>query len=244
MILVDFQIPTEPFNVEVVKRIHDGLLGKVGLLTSIYCDEAFADPVKTANAESRLRHLVWVNDIDLGGGYLVNAGIHAVDAALWIAGSHPVSASGDSQVLRRNANGDTADVYSVTYKFKDDLILNHRGEHLRNTHGFVSSCMAFGQDGHGQVNYEGDAWIRGNKGGYKGGKVGNLYVNGISRNLTKFENNVRKEICGNETALIGANSTLATILGREAAARGGELMWDELIKEGKKIEPDLSGLKQ
>jgi predicted dehydrogenase len=242
--LVDFQVPTEPFNIETVKRCHDGLIGKMGLLSSFYTDEAFSDPPKTKTVESRLRHLIWVNDIELGGGFLVNAGIHAVDAALWLAGSHPISATGSSRIVRANPHGDTADVYSVTYKFENGLIQNHRGEHLRNTHGFTCNCIAYGQHGFAQIGYQGKAWIRGNKGGYRGGEVKNLYVNGISRNLDRFEQDIRQQRYQNSTVERSVNSTLATILGREAGRRKTLVTWDEIIAENRQIEPDLAGLRQ
>ena len=241
--LVDFQVPTEPFNIETVERCHSGLIGKLGMLCSFYTDEAFADPPKTKTIESRLRHLIWVNDIDLGGGFLVNAGIHAIDAALWIAGTHPISASGSSRIVRGNPHGDTADAYSITYRFKDGLIVNHRGEHLRNTHGFTCNCVAYGQYGFAQIGYQGQAWVRGNKGGYPGGKVENLYTNGITRNLDRFEKDIRERRSDNPTVRTSVNSTLATILGREAGRRNAVVTWDAMITENRRIEIDLTGLR-
>jgi predicted dehydrogenase len=241
--LVDFQVPTDPFNIETAKRIHEGMIGEVGMISSIYTDESFADPPKTQNAESRLRSLVWVNDVDLGGSYLVNAGIHAIDAGLWLAKAPPISAMGASRIVRANPNGDSRDVYSVTYIFADGLIMNHRGEHIRNTHGFVCNTRAYGRYGFAEVSYTEKAWVRGNKGGYKGGEVENLYVSGINRNLEKFEEKIRNADYGNETARSGADSTLVTILGREAAIKRTHINIKELITENRRIEPDISGLK-
>jgi len=242
--LVDFQVPTHPFNIETVKRCREGLIGKIGLLSSVYCDEAFADPPKTKTIESRLVRLIWVNDIELGGGMLVNAGIHAVDAGLWLAGARPISAMGSAGKIKPDSHGDTNDVYSITYRFEDGLILNHRGEHVRNTHGFAANCVAYGQYGYAEINYEGNAGIRGNKGGYKGGEISGLYGEGISRNLDVFARNIADGIYDNPTAQSGVNSTLATILGREAGKKNGLVMWDDLIAANEKIEPDLSGLVQ
>jgi len=241
--LVDFQVPTDPFNIETVKRCNEGLIGKIGLLSSIYTDEAFSDPPKTKTIESRLQRLIWVNDIDLGGGMLVNAGIHAVDAALWIAGARPISAMGCSRVVNPKHHGDTRDVYSITYQFENGLILNHRGEHLRNAYGFGCSCVAYGEYGYAETTYNGKAWVRGNKGGYRGGEVKDLYVAGISRNLDKFEKSIREGIYDNSTVETSVNSTLATILGREAGKNNAIMTWDEMIRENKKIEVDLTGLK-
>ena len=239
---IDFQVPTDPFNIETVKRYKEGLIGKTGMLSSFYTDEAFPDPPKTKTVESRLRNLIWVNDIDLGGGFLVNAGIHAVDAALWLAGGPPVSATGLSRIVRDNPNGDTADVYSITYGFDNGLIQNHRGEHLKNTHGFICNCIAYGRHGFAEIGYQGKAWIRGNKGGYRGGEVKDLYAQGIERNLERFEKEIRQRRYDNPTVRPSVNSTLATILGREAGKRSALVTWDEMIAEKRRIEPDLTGL--
>lgn len=241
--LIDFQVPTDEFNIESVKRCGEGLIGKIGMLSSIYCDESFGDPPKTANIESRLQHLIWVNDLELGGGMLVNAGIHAVDAALWLAGARPVSAMGSSRVVNADHHGDTRDVYSITYQYENGLVQNHRGEHLRNTHGFTCRCSAWGDQGYAEIGYHDKAWVRGNKGGYRGGEIQNLYVAGIDRNLDKFEKAIREKNYENDTLQRSVDSTLATILGREAGMRNGLLTWDEMIKENKKLEFDTTGLK-
>jgi predicted dehydrogenase len=153
--LVDFQMPTDPFIIEAVRHVHAGDIGPVAMLSSFYTDDGFSDPPKTETIESRLRHLIWVNDVDLGGGMIVNCDIHAIDAALWIVGSRPISAMGCSRVGKSDANGDTAYVYSLTYQFENELIMNHQGEHLRNTKGFSSGCFAYGPQGYLEANYQG-----------------------------------------------------------------------------------------
>ena len=241
--LVDFQTRTEPLFIEAIKRTHDGLIGKLAMLSSLYADEAFPDPPLTANIESRLQSLIWVNDIAIGGGQIVCADIHAIDVALWIAGKPPVSAVGSSRSARREPHGDSADVYSVTYEFEGGLILNHRGEHLRNTHPFTSTCIAFGQDGYTQTNYTGDVFVRGNKGGYRGGETTSLYNDGIRRNVETFRSSIVEGIYDNPTVEPSVNSTLAAILGRDAARTNTRLTWDRMLADNGKLELDLSGLK-
>jgi len=243
VVLVDFQTRTEPFIIEAVKRTHSGLIGKLAMISSFYTDDGFSDPPLTDNIESRLQRLIWVNDIAIGGGQLVAAGIHAIDVALWIAGAHPISAVGCSRTARSNPHGDAADVYSFTYQFENGLIQNHREEHLPNTHGFNCTCMAFGQDGHALTNYAGNVMVRGNKGGYRGGEVTNLYNNGIKRNLDTFCHSIVNGVYDNPTVEPSVNATLACILGREAAKRKTRLTWDEMVRANERIEVDLTGLK-
>jgi myo-inositol 2-dehydrogenase/D-chiro-inositol 1-dehydrogenase len=242
--LVDFQMPTDPFIIEAVRRVHEGDIGPAAMVSSFYTDDGFGDPPKTETIESRLRHLIWVNDVDLGGGMIVNCDIHAIDAALWIAGSRPLSAMGCSRVGKSDANGDTAYIYSLTYQFENGLIMNHQGEHLRNTKGFSCGCFAYGPQGYLEANYQGKAWVHGNRKAYRGGEVTNLYVEGIKRNLDKFYNSIVAGIYDNPTVQSSVNSTLTTILGRQAAQRNTKVTWDEMIKENEKIEVDLAGLKE
>lgn len=241
--LADFQTRTDPFFIEGIKRVQAGTIGKIAMLSSEYNDESFSDPPKTATIESRLQNLIWVNDEDLGGSYLVNAGIHAIDVALWIAGGRPVSAMGCSRIGRNNPHGDSHDVFSVTYEFADGLILNHRGEHLRNRFEFRCDCFAQGQNGYLETGYTTRVRILGTKTGYRGGDVVNLYPLGAERNIDTFHKSIIKGIYDNPTLEPSVNSTLATILGREAAKRKTKLTWDEVIRENKELKVNLTGLK-
>jgi myo-inositol 2-dehydrogenase / D-chiro-inositol 1-dehydrogenase len=240
--LVDFQTRTDPFFIEGVKRVHEGALGPLAMLSSEYNDESFADPPKTATIASRLQQLIWVNDENLGGSYLVNAGIHAVDVALWIAGQKPLSATGASRLIRANPQGDSHDVYSITYEFPNGLILNHRGEHLKNRSEFRSDCLAQGRDGYLETGYTSRVRILGNRTGYRGGDVENLYPRGAERNIDTFHKCVTEGLTDNPTLEPSVNATLATILGRDAARRRTKLTWNEMIRENRKLEVDLTGL--
>lgn len=240
--LVDFQTRTDPFYIEAIKQVQQGVIGKIGMLSSEYNDESFADPPKTATIESRLQNLIWVNDEELGGSYLVNAGIHAIDVALWIADSPPVSATGCSRIARHDPHGDSHDVFSVTYEFGDGLILNHRGEHLKNRSEFRCECFAQGQDGYLETGYTGRVRILANRGGYRGGDVVDLYPRGAQRNIDTFHKSIVNGLYDNPTVEPSVNATLAAILGREAAKRKTKLTWDQVIRENKRLEVDSTGL--
>ncbi|MEN6428974.1 MAG: Gfo/Idh/MocA family oxidoreductase [Phycisphaerales bacterium] len=241
--LCDFQTRTDPFFIEGVKRVQEGEIGPIGMINSEYNDESFRDPPKTATVESRLQELIWVNDDALGGSYIVNAGIHAIDVALWIAGQMPASATGASRVVRADPHGDSHDVFSLTYEFPNGTILNHRGEHLKNRSEFRSDCIAQGRDGWLETGYTSRVRILANSGGWRGGDVGDLYPRGAERNIDAFHKAVTTGDCTNPTIEPSINATLATILGREAARRRTKLTLDEVLRENRCLEPDLSGLR-
>ncbi len=245
--LVDFQIRTEPLWQECVKRAHRGALGKIALVASHYFDEGWNDPPLTKDISSRLTGLIWVNDVALGAGMLVNAGIHAIDAALWILGDKPpTSATGSSRRARKNPHGDSHDVFSITYEFADGSLVNHVGEHVQNNNAEpFCGCFAYGQGAYMQGEYNGGKiWIRGGTQGFKGGAVTNLYEEGAKRNIALFHKNVTGGVCDNPTVPPSVNSTLACILGREAGLAGAKVTWDEMIRAGKRLEVDVTGLTQ
>ncbi len=242
--LVDFQIRTDPYASETVKRIREGALGKLSMISSFYTDEGFADPPRQKTIAPRLQQLIWVNDNDIGGGYLVNAGIHAIDAALWVANANPLSAMGSGRKGRKEINGDSDDIFSITYEFPGGLVCNHRGEHIQNLHGFTAGCEAYGQGAYAEINYEGKTWLRGGEMGYRGGDVVGLYEAGAVSNIALFHKSVAESRFDNPTLTPSVNATLATLLGREAAHRNAKVTWDELIRENKKLDIDLTGLAQ
>ena len=242
--LVDFQTRTEPLIIEGISKLHEGSIGKIGLINSYYADEGFSDPPKGKTIENRLKSLIWTNDVELGGGMLVNAGIHMVDLGLWMNEDKvPVSAMGVSEVVRKNPNGNTAYVYSLTYEFDNGVTMNHRGDHLKNRTGFSTKCVALCQTGHFQSGYGGLTRILGLRSGWRGGEVTKLYGNGAKRNIDKFHKSIAAGIHDNPTLAPSINSTLATILGREAGKRKTKLTMKELLKENKALKVDLRGLK-
>ena len=240
--LVDYQIPTDPQNIEVVRRIHAGEIGKVISINSHYFAGLFPDPAKTKNVADRFRGLVWCNDVVLGGGYHVNACIHAVDAALWIAGQRPISAMGCSRVGRGDPHGDSHDVFQLVFEFENGLVLSHRGKHLNNLTDFDVVCQAQGHVGTAQIAYGGRVASKGPNDGYNG-EVQNLYEAGAVRNIAKFYQCVIDRNFANETVRRSVDGALATILGREAGLRRGKVSMAELLAEKKRLEVDLSGLR-
>jgi hypothetical protein len=120
--------------------------------------------------------------------------------------------------------------------------MSHRGKHLNNQLGFDVICQVLGETGHAQICYGGKTSLRGRENGYNG-DVQNLYEAGAVRNIAKFYDCVVSENFANDTVRRSVDGALATILGREAALRRTRLTWDELLKENKRLEVDLRGLK-
>jgi len=242
--LVDYQMPTDPHVIECAKRYREGGLGNLGIVKSFYYGGLFSDPPLTENIESRLRHLVWVNDVAIGGCYHVNACIHAIQAMMWMLDKTPVAAVGISRAARA-AHGDSHDMFGITYEFDDGLIWTHTGRHsagIKGPQDPLATCEFLG-DAYMIIGYGGSALIRGGPGHYAGGTIDNLYGAGASRNIATFHKNVTESDHSNDTVPMAIDSCLATILAREACLRKGRMTMEELVSANQRIEVDLDGLK-
>lgn len=243
---VDYQIPTDPHNIQAAARLRDGLAGTVQTIRSHYWGTPFPDPPLTDNLESRLRQLTWCNDVAVGGGYHVNADIHSIHAVLWATGRSPTSALGISSRTRDNAHGDSHDVFSVAFRFDDGQVWSHMGRHVkgaRSPEESFSRCEIYTTDAYIRIGYDERAFVRGGSKPYAGGKVESLYNTGIIRNLATFHQHVTQANVANDTVPLALESCLVTILAREACLARKELSMQYLIAQNKRLEVDLKGLK-
>lgn len=240
--LVDYQLPTEPSNIQVMKAVQAGEIGPINALHSHYFAGPFPDPPFTANLESRFRGLIWCNDVALGGGYHVNACIHGVDAALWAAGQRPVSCMGLSRRGRPDPHGDSHDVFELLFEYANGILHSHRGEHLNNYLGFDVVCQIVGQTGYAQTCYGGMAVLKARE-NVINVQVPNPYEGGATRNIAKFHQAIVEGDFANDTVARAIDGALATILGREAGKRGTKLTMAQLLQENQRLEVDLKGLK-
>jgi myo-inositol 2-dehydrogenase / D-chiro-inositol 1-dehydrogenase len=240
---VDYQLTTDPGNIQVAKLIRGGGLGPLAKLITIGINGGRTDPPRQATIENLLHKSVWNNWIALSGGYNVAYDVHAIDAALWLVGRRPVAAMGASWIRRADPHGDAADATSVVFEYDDGLIHEHSGMALPTGMHDDLYCTVYGRTGHGVVDYGNKAIFapRGKK--HLALDVVDLYRAGAMRNIASFHDDVVAGRCENPTVRRAVDGCLTCILGREAAARRGRLTMDELLRENRRLDVDLTGLK-
>ena len=246
--LVDYQIPTDPFHIEIRKRIVEGGLGKVNMIYSsgkYGNDNGFSDPPPGASIENRLVDFIWCNDDALGCGYIGNFDLHIIDAVVWALGRRPVSAHAMGGRFRGDPHGDALDTYVVTYAMDDGVAWSHQSA-VGPVNDWLKMSLEASIQGSGasaRLSYFQRVYVRGGSMHYPGGQAADMYKGGACQNISDFYQNVLAGNCGNDTAQRSVDSTLTCILGREAARRKTLLTMDELLKENKRLEVDLKGLK-
>jgi len=242
--LVDYQIPHDPANIEVADRVRAGGVGPVAHIVSFGCPGAWPDPPKGATIEDRLRGAVWLSDIALGGDTIVSHDIHIIDGVTWITGKRAASASGRSRILRPEPHGDRTDACDVVFEYDDGVLWTHVTHSLDNntdTGSLQASILGLSATAH--FGYTTKAYVRGGDKHYSGEVSGAIYNEGAERNVADFYRNIVEGHFENPTAKRAVDGTLTAILGREAAARGCYLTMEQLLRENKRLEVDLRGLK-
>jgi myo-inositol 2-dehydrogenase/D-chiro-inositol 1-dehydrogenase len=240
--MVDYQMHTDPSNIEVRKRILGPGFGNISHVATFGIGGGCEDPPLRDTIEDRLVRLIWVSNIALGCDLIGNYDIHAIDAALWVLGRSPVAAVGASSVARANPHGDSHDVCSVIYEYADGLVHNHFGQALANQYKGTLACTVHGQKGFGALKYDSQVEFRSFDDAYIA-KVDNLYDKGPRRNIDTFYHNVTEGHFENGTVHRAVESALVCILGREAAGRRTRMTMDQVLAENRRLEVNLKGLK-
>jgi myo-inositol 2-dehydrogenase / D-chiro-inositol 1-dehydrogenase len=134
------------------------------------------------------------------------------------------------------------DHFVVTYWFPNDLMLSFTCIQSIPMVKNEIRARVFGADGYIDADYYTGVTLRGPETAVVA-KVGDLYQTGTVVNINEFHAAVLKGDCSNPTVVPSVRSNLTAILGREVAYRSKELTLAALLKEGKKLEPNLKGLK-
>lgn len=235
--LVDFQTRANPHFRKAIQQVHEGAIGKLILAEAFYPWAGGGRGEPPANAEDQLRN--WYYVLPLSGDFIVEQSIHSLDIATWILNADPVRARGWGGHKVRPQNS-IYDHFAITYWFPDDLVLSFTC--IQSIPMFKDEIRArvYGAEGFIDVDYFGIVNLRGREAALRE-NMDDLYTSGVVINIDEFHEAIVKGDYSNKTVAPSVRSNLTAVLGREAAYRKGELTLADLIKEGKKLEPDLRG---
>jgi predicted dehydrogenase len=242
--LVDFQTRAMPDYQEAVRRVHGGMIGKVGLAEATYhCGNTFDRPNEMLqkdprNAELRVR--AWGLDKVLSGDVITEQNIHALDVASWVLNAEPVKAYGTCAHTRGFA-GTCHDTWAVVFSYPNNVLCSFNSKQFG--HGYDDIlCRAYGTQGTLDTHYGGKVTIKSSDDGFNGNSP-NIYEAGAVTNIASFHRAIANGDFTNPTVTPSVRSNLVTILGRSAAYSQSEVSWTDLMKKNERLEFDLRGLK-
>jgi len=244
--LVDFQTRVNPFYREAVTRIHGGAIGAFAFGEASYqCGRLGKHHLHpdAGTQESRLRN--WVFDKAFSGDIITEQNIHALDVMSWVFGKPPLYAYGSGARKVRVDIGDCRDNFSVIFQYPDDVAVTFNSRQF-DGHGTAEGilCRVFGEKGVLETAYGGNVMIRGGEGVfYRGGETKQIYAEGAAANVAAFHAAILAGDVSNVTVAPSVQSNLITILGRTAADTGRVVTWDEVVKDTKRLDGRLGGLR-
>ncbi len=156
--------------------------------------------------------------------------VHNIDVFMWMmGGAHPISATGFGSRQRR-VTGDQYDNFSIDFEFENGVHLHSMSRQIDGCSNNVSEAV------HGTLGYWSsiDHAIRNNKGeilwqfDHKAEEAEHKQLDPYVLEHVDLINHIRKgEMIDQATET--AMSTLAGVMGREAAYTGKTIAWDEIM---------------
>ena len=212
---VDFQTRADQFYQGAAKRVHDGILGRIVTGQVYYHTKKIGYKMEPGSEIARLRN--WVFDKDLSGDIIVEQNIHVLDVANWFLQKTPLKAHGTGGQLVRLKEGNCWDHFNIVYWYPDDISISFSSSQC--VEGYKDTVVRiYGGEATVDTHYGDQLRIRGKRAGWRGGKTGQIYLEGPKINTMKFCDSIAngKPINNFKESV---DSTLTSILGRTAALR-------------------------
>jgi predicted dehydrogenase len=220
---------------EAIKRVNDGAIGEV-LGGQVYWNQGalwnHARQPNWSDTEWQIRN--WLYFAWLSGDHIVEQHVHNIDVANWVLGAHPIRAVGTGGRQERTDPrfGHIYDHFAVDFEYPKGVHIMSMCRQIQGTAGrigenFIGPKGSF--DTHqSMIKITGaNAWTY-----QRPEKTVSPYV----QEHTDLIASIRAGNPLNELKQV-AESTLAAIMGREAAYTGQELTWDEVLKADLDLMP-------
>jgi predicted dehydrogenase len=226
---------------DMVKKIHDGEIGKVLAIHATYNTGALWDRSGHAKSldprEMDYQLRMWYYFSWLSGDHIVEQAIHNVDKACWVMGDeYPVHAiaSGGRQVRTAAKYGNIFDHFSVVYEYASGAKVFLQCRQQAGCKGGVMDHV-IGSNGSAQlmdhtITTAAGKWVHPTAASYD---LGPAYV----QEHRELYAAIRAGKVINE-AERSAKSTLMGLLGRQAAYTGQQVRWSDMMNSKEHLLPD------
>jgi predicted dehydrogenase len=249
---VGFQIRHASPYVELARRVHEGQIGQPVCGQIHYFASALRRPDWPAATpvERRLRN--WVHDKALSGDVIVEQNIHIIDVTSWMLQANPVKAVGSTGRAGRVDMGDCNGHFNCVFTYPGNVHVSFASTQFGSVPWGVG-MQYYGTKGCAEARYDTPVRIGGAlpwefpglrkpeptdvaaavTGAFRGA------IDDADPNKQKaFIESITSGNPVNE-ARSGAESALASMLGREAAYTGREVTWEKLLKSKQVHDPRI-----
>lgn len=250
---IGFQIRYATPYAQMVERIHRGDIGKI-LSAQLYYLAGRTGVRETPGKsydEMRIRNQYLFHA--LSGGTLLDQSIHMIDVCNWALGEYPLSAIGTGGPDESQNVGDTWKHFQVALEYPSTKVSVQATQYGTQWGGVGARFI--GTEGIAEAYYTGGVFISGknewDSGVLRcadaepteeqrrtGAFLSSLYDADQNKG-TAFINSILSGNYLNDT-FSGSHSTLAAIMGREAAMSGEKVMWDNLRFSSLRLDPKLN----
>jgi len=221
------------YSVELVRRVHDGAIGKILGGRSYRMHGGLwhrgSNPSWTP-MEYQCRN--WYYFCWLSGDQITEMAVHSMDFVNWVMGSTPLSAigSGGRTVRTDPKYGNIWDHMSIDYEYPDGI---HVILMVRQWDGCANASGNFFIGCDGTLDRRGIA----GKNPYSINRDERKEMPSGQYEHWKLIDSIKNGKAINNALEFAADSTLTTILGREAAYTGRKITWDEILTSNLDLAP-------
>ncbi len=218
---------------EAVQRLHDGAIGEI-IAGRIYFNTGYLWENARKEGESEMEWQIrnWYYFDWLSGDHIVEQHVHQHDAANWVLQAHPVRATGvgGRQVRTEEIYGNIYDHFDIDYEYPNGVHVMSMCRQWKGVPGLVGTEW-IGTKGRAWLAY-GNTEIHGPNAWKPDFKEPSSYV----VEHREFVASIRAGKPINDATRI-AESSLTSIMGREAAYTGKIVEWDALMKSDLDLSP-------
>ena len=219
---------------ETMKRIHEGAIGEV-LGGRIYYNTGtvWSQPRKDDQTDMEWQLRNWLYFTWLSGDQIIEQHVHTIDVMCWLMKGHPIKATGvgGRQVRVEPEYGNVWDHFCVDFEFPNEVHVLSMCRQMANCSLYVGANFVGSK---GAVDpYQ--AEITGAN-PWKTPEKPNISRAYIQEHADLVES-IRKGQPINEAAQL-AESTMAGVLGREAAYTGQVVTWEQISKSDLCLMPE------
>jgi predicted dehydrogenase len=246
-----FEIRYATPYIEMINRIHHGDIGEIVSADLYYFSSAVAiKPYKNIPPD-QARIMNHFHFFELSGGILTDQGIHMLDVCNWVMKDHPIEAIGSGSNNYPAEFGNAWNNYQAMYKYPGQVNMTIHSTQVGPAFGDV--CARFiGTKGIAEAHYNRGVFITGenkwDSGVLKGEATPEQVASGafLSSLYDADKNKVKSFVESIETGKYlneikqASESTLTSIMGRNAAHQNTKITWGALNASNEKIDAALN----